>query len=268
MAPVRRRGRGSARVTWLDELHAELGRAGIRGRTRSPDRARARRPPRVGSGVRVAARFAARGRGAASPPSFAGREPAAPRGISFCALALAGLGLRRDLAGLCRRGWLAERRRCPRRPRGAHRSRDPRFLPGRVRRRRARDRPDIQDPAAGRRRRPRSFASSSGRMSVAIVAAGLTCRSPARPCGRRSGGRCPAWWDAVALVSAALPLRGARCRASTVGSTHARSRPTGGAPAAGLVARSARLARARGRAPVLGRPWLARGAASAPASAS
>ncbi len=70
-------------------------------------------------------------------------------------------------------------------------------------------------------------------------------------------GTMPAWWDAVALFSAAMPLAALAAARQTVESAHELT-PEGGAPAAGLVADLPEWLGSR-TSPVLGRPWLLAG---------
>ncbi len=254
MAPVRRRGRGGARVSFIDELHAELGRAGIRGRTRSRIELEladhlASDPEsesRLGSPREVAESFAA--------------ELRAPRTrraawISFCALALAGLGLLgTSRAYVAAGGWPNA---------GGARgllvaltgvvilvSCQVAFVAGflgiartlRIRR----------QAKAG----PAELRLIQRRMRVAIAAAALTSAGLLVHAVLLWGSM-PAWWDAVALFSAAMPLAALAAARVAVSNAHELT-PDGGPPAEGLVADLPEWLGSR-TTPVLGRPWLLAG---------
>ncbi len=241
-------------MTWLAELHTELGRAGIRGRTRSRIELEladhlASDPSsesRLGAPREVAESFAA--------------ELRAPRTrraawISFCALALAGLGLvATSRAHVAAGGWPNLNGVC-----GVFValcgvvilvSCQFAFVAG------------VLGIARTLRIRQRKEAAAAelrliqGRMRVAIVAAGLTSGALLANTAIMWG-TMPAWWDAVALVSSAVPLAGLAA-ARTALSTAYELTPDGGAPAEGLVGDLPGWLGSRTSA-VLGRPWLAAG---------
>lgn len=254
MAPVRRGSRGGARVSWLSDLHAELGRAGIRGRTRSRIESEladhlASDPEsesRLGSPREVAESFAA--------------ELRAPRTrraawVSLAALALAGLGLLgTSRAYVAAGGWPNVS--------GVHGllvaltgvvilvSCQFAFVAGVL---------GIARTLRIRRRAqaaPAELRLIQGRMRIALGAAALT-----------SGGllvhtvllwgSMPAWWDAVALASATVPLIALAVARGFVASADELT-PPGGPAAEGLVADVPDWLGSR-TTPVLGRPSLLAG---------